>query len=318
MEYPGYGICPGAQCDEKGATESALTAFHFSLEVLRWPANRILVMGRSIGTGPALILATKHEVKGLCLISPFLSVRELCQDHFGPLSYLIEERFPNEDLMPRIRCSCFVVHGKKDRVFPPRHGIELHESCQGRKQLVLLPDMDHNTNLFESSLDFAEPMLRFFSLQSCGLEEIQIPKWAFAKHLSPYNEPQHRSSKPLSTQQYFSQRADLEPPCHQSPWNLAATLAEFATGHTLCSCSCSYAGKAEELAEPDLSMPVLAEATLAEKDLNVPVFADVLPKLPTCQHLPLPVEAPARRYLLLPHRTPLERASLGINQPQRV
>jgi len=186
VEYPGYGICPGAKCDERGATESALTAFRFAREVLRWPLERILFLGRSIGTGPAITLAVEHAVKGLCLISPFLSVREVCRDVFGPFSYMIEERFPNKDHMPMIRSPCLVVHGQKDHTIPFRHGRELFETCRSRKRLVSPPEMDHNANLLLHSSDFVLPMLEFFSLPSQGLEEMQVPSWAFDKRLSPF------------------------------------------------------------------------------------------------------------------------------------
>lgn len=197
VEYPGYGICPGAKCDERGATESALTAFRFAREVLRWPSDRIIFLGRSIGTGPAIALAVEHAVKGVCLISPFLSVREVCRDVFGPVSYMIEERFPNKDHMPLIRSPCLVVHGQKDGTIPYRHGRELFESCRSRKRLVSPPEMDHNANLLRDSADFVLPMLDFFSLPSQGLEEMQVPSWAFDKRLSPFylTPPQ----KPLRT-----------------------------------------------------------------------------------------------------------------------
>lgn len=186
VEYPGYGICPGAKCDERGATESALTAFRFAREVLRWPPDRIIFLGRSVGTGPAITLAVEHAVKGICLISPFLSVREVCRDVFGPVSFLIEERFPNKDHMPMIRSPCLVVHGQKDSTIPFRHGKELFESCRSRKRLVSPPEMDHNANLLQDSADFVSPMLEFFSLPSHGLEEMQVPSWAFDKRLSPF------------------------------------------------------------------------------------------------------------------------------------
>jgi len=186
-EYPGYGICPGSHCDERGATESALTAFRFAREVLRTPLERILFLGRSIGTGPAISLAVEHLVKGIALVSPFLSVREVCRDALGPVSYLIEERFPNKDHMPLIRSPCLVVHGQKDHTIPFRHGRQLFDACQVRKRLVSPPEMDHNANLLIDHNNFVLPMLEFFGLPSCGIEsEMHVPSWAFDKRLSPF------------------------------------------------------------------------------------------------------------------------------------
>jgi hypothetical protein len=46
--------------------------------------------------------------------------------------------------------------------------------------------MDHNANILHDSADFVAPMLEFFALPSRGLEEMQVPSWAFDKRLSPF------------------------------------------------------------------------------------------------------------------------------------
>merc|ERR1719498_1051426 len=46
--------------------------------------------------------------------------------------------------------------------------------------------MDHNANLLQDSANFVVPMLEFFSLPAHGLEDMQVPSWAFDKRLSPF------------------------------------------------------------------------------------------------------------------------------------
>jgi len=184
-EYPSYGVCPGGRCDERGATESALTAFRFAREVLRWAPERIIVMGRSVGTGPAIAIAFEYAVYGLVLVSPFLSVREICRDSFGFMSQLIAERFPNKDRMPFVCSPCLIVHGEQDAMVPLRHGQELHEACRSRKRLVSPSDLDHNTNLLIRREHFLGPMAEFFGLPKLCEEEMQVPSWAFDKPLKP-------------------------------------------------------------------------------------------------------------------------------------
>merc|ERR1711972_1005463 len=123
------GICPGSPCDERKAAESAFAGIRFSIEVLQWPAENILLIGRSIGTGPAIMLATEYALKGLLLVSPFLSVKQLCREAFGPISHLIQERFANNELIAKIRAPCLVVHGQQDTKVPFSHGIGLFEKC---------------------------------------------------------------------------------------------------------------------------------------------------------------------------------------------
>jgi len=184
VEYPGYGICAGGPCDEQKAIDAAFTAFRFVREVLQWPLDSIMILGRSIGTGPAISLANKHEVHGVIIVSPFLSVREVCRDTIGPLANLIDERFPNHERVANVRCPMLIVHGQEDSIIPLRHGQQLHDICPTRKLLVTPLKMSHNTNLFEDVAYFVLPMLQFFSLPDYCFEDISVPKWAFDKRLA--------------------------------------------------------------------------------------------------------------------------------------
>ena len=48
--------------------------------------DNVFVIGRSIGSGPALSLVSKFKVAGLMLVSPFLSIRKLVKDKYGSLA----------------------------------------------------------------------------------------------------------------------------------------------------------------------------------------------------------------------------------------
>jgi len=186
VEYPGYGICPGGPCDELKVTDNALVAMKFILEVMNWPLDSIIVMGRSIGCGPAISLAMKYKISGLVTVSPMLSVKDISQDMVGPLAHLIDERFPNKDRIPHILAPLLVVHGQKDRIIPYRHGVQLYKACRSRKLLVCPPDMEHNSNLLSDVTYLTLPMLQFFPLPDYCFDDVSIPEWVFNKELSPF------------------------------------------------------------------------------------------------------------------------------------
>ena len=48
--------------------------------------NKIFVIGRSIGSGPALSLVSQFKVAGIMLISPFLSICKLVKDRYGAIA----------------------------------------------------------------------------------------------------------------------------------------------------------------------------------------------------------------------------------------
>jgi UPF0716 family protein affecting phage T7 exclusion len=51
--------------------------------------SNIFVIGRSIGTGPALFLCSYYKVSGLMLISPFLSIATLVKDKYGSIPSML-------------------------------------------------------------------------------------------------------------------------------------------------------------------------------------------------------------------------------------
>lgn len=180
VEYPGYGLCPGRP-DEESVTANALLGYRCATTVLGFPPEDIIVIGRSIGSGPALCIASQYPVYGLILICPFLSVREAVRTHVGRLADLIEERFPNKDRIRQVTASLLIVHGKKDTVVPWTHGEALYEASRRRKRLVTPEDMNHNASLLLNPGCFVIPVLQFFGLPDYNFEPMSVPSWVFDK-----------------------------------------------------------------------------------------------------------------------------------------
>ena len=112
VEYPGYGVYEGSP-NEEDILRDAKRVIEFILKVLRYSINDVIVLGRSIGTGPAWYLASKHNLAALALISPYTSIRGIVRNMFGNFSqYFIKERFSNIELMDKITCPTFILHGK--------------------------------------------------------------------------------------------------------------------------------------------------------------------------------------------------------------
>ena len=112
VEYPGYGVYEGSP-NEDDILRDARRVIEFILKVLRYSINDVIVLGRSIGTGPAWYLASKHNLAALALISPYTSIRGIVKNMFGTLSqYIIKERFSNIEMMEKINCPTFILHGK--------------------------------------------------------------------------------------------------------------------------------------------------------------------------------------------------------------
>lgn len=191
VEYPGYGIC-GEQCPTRETVMSnATAALQFATQALKLPLDRIKLFGRSIGTGPALQLASKFKVSGLVLVTPFCNVRAVFREKVGPLSMMVEEWFANDEAIKEVKSPTMIIHGRKDSLIPWKHGEALYNSCIARKLFINPVAMEHNTNLTSDISFLIVPMFRFFALPDYSFTELKVPSWAYDKRRSPcYQRPE--------------------------------------------------------------------------------------------------------------------------------
>ena len=159
VEYPGYSL----YYDEKNCEtvkDNSLVAFDFLVEELNVSPENILVIGRSIGTGPACYLGSKRNPEGIILISPFTSIRDIAQKIVGNmLKYLISEKFENIKYVKDIASPVLFIHGQLDELIPFDHTIKLKEECKCPYEVILPEKMNHND--FNLDEDFLIPIKNF-------------------------------------------------------------------------------------------------------------------------------------------------------------
>lgn len=107
--------------------------------------SNVFVMGRSIGTGPAICLAGLYSFGGLTLLSPFLSVCRLVKEVYGLLAgALLKEPFDNEQRVENINCPCLIVHGLQDKLINYEHALSLGSKFKGGCKVQLVEAMTHS------------------------------------------------------------------------------------------------------------------------------------------------------------------------------
>lgn len=189
VEYPGYGVCGGFPSKD-GVITNAVAAVNFAITCLRLELDQIKVFGRSIGTGPALHIASRFKVAGVVLVTPFQSIRKLFRDRIGFLSYFVEEWFDNEAEAANVCSPTLIVHGQRDLIIPCCHGEAIFKTLRTRKIFVNPENMEHNSNLARDMAFLVFPMFRFFALPDYSFQEFQIPAWLFDKRRSiMYSKP---------------------------------------------------------------------------------------------------------------------------------
>jgi pimeloyl-ACP methyl ester carboxylesterase len=175
MEYPGYGLLSHVTASEAYLKEVALTVFRFVLDEMKVAYEQILLFGRSIGSGPAVYLASRFPVGGLILVAAFASVKEVIKSLVGKaVAWTFAERFPNLALIGNVSCPTLFIHGERDNLVKPEQSLALFKRCRARKLLINPPKMEHNTNLFTDATFLAVPAINFFGLP--GYQQDRPPR----------------------------------------------------------------------------------------------------------------------------------------------
>lgn len=138
-DYEGYGTGDGT-ATEKTSYRDVLAAYRYLREQLQVPADRILVLGRSVGGGPAVELARREPVAGLILESAFVSAfRVLTRWPVFPF-----DKFNNLAKIRQVTRPLLMVHGRRDRVIPFWHGQTLFARANEPKAALWVGEADHN------------------------------------------------------------------------------------------------------------------------------------------------------------------------------
>lgn len=141
-EYRGYGGEPGRP-DEKGLYADG-TALLEALAREGVTRERLVLVGRSLGTGVAVELARRSPPSLLVLVSPYTSFPDLGRSLVGPLAPLVvPDRFDNLGKIGSIGCPVVILHGTKDEVVPFRMGSAL---AGAGKDVRFLPLEGRNHN----------------------------------------------------------------------------------------------------------------------------------------------------------------------------
>lgn len=140
FDYRGYGLSSGAPPSAHGAVHDMEAAYRYVVDSLRVPASRVVLYGRSVGSGPATDLAARVPVGGLVLESPFVSAFRV----LTRVALLPFDRFPNLRHIRQVRAPVLVIHGTQDEVIPVSHGRRLYEAAVAPKQAVWIEGAHHN------------------------------------------------------------------------------------------------------------------------------------------------------------------------------
>lgn len=140
FDYRGYGASTGGPPSAAGATRDMEAVYHHAVGTLGVAPSRLVLYGRSVGSGPATELAARLPVGGLVLESAFVSTfRVLTKVPLLPF-----DRFPNLRNLRQVQCPVLIIHGTADEVIPVSHGRRLFAAAPEPKEALWVEGAHHN------------------------------------------------------------------------------------------------------------------------------------------------------------------------------
>lgn len=138
FDYRGFGLSPGV-ASETHMDEDAEAAYQ---ELIRRGIRpgRIILWGHSMGSGPAVLLATEHVAAALVLFGAFTSVPDAAADTYPhlPVRWIVSIHFDSLRRMPHVHIPIVIAHSVSDTLIPYHHAQRLFSAANEPKRFLAL------------------------------------------------------------------------------------------------------------------------------------------------------------------------------------
>jgi uncharacterized protein len=163
FDYRGYGESTGWPSENK-LMQDAESIWQAVKEKTGVSSDKVVILGNSIGSGPASYLAAKINPRALILIAAFSSMPKVVEQVpiYKPFKWLLRYNFPNDQHLKNLKAECLIMaHGRSDEVISFDNLALLKDAAKDAKinSIVALEDQNamHNDIYYavESELDLA-------------------------------------------------------------------------------------------------------------------------------------------------------------------
>ncbi len=143
IDYPGYGKSEGKIHSQEKLYTNLQTVYDTVKKL--YTEDKIILLGYSIGTGPAAKLASTNSPRLLILQAPYYSLTDLVR-HMYPIvpSFLLKYKFKTFEYIKDCKMPVIIFHGDKDEVIYYESSLKLKMNFKKQDTLITLKGMNHN------------------------------------------------------------------------------------------------------------------------------------------------------------------------------
>jgi alpha-beta hydrolase superfamily lysophospholipase len=143
LDYRGYGKSEGTISNEKQIYSDVQMVYDNLKQ--QYQEDSMVIVGYSIGTGPATKLASDNHARLLVLQAPYYSLTDMMR-HYYPIlpTFLLKYQFETFKFLPKCTMPVVIFHGDQDEVIYYGSSLKLQKLFKKGDGLVTLNGGSHN------------------------------------------------------------------------------------------------------------------------------------------------------------------------------
>lgn len=143
VDYRGFGKSLGKRT-ESTLYNDAQVIYKYLKDT--YGEERIIIYGRSMGSGIAARIASWNHPQMLILDSPYYSFLDQVKRYgfWLPLAWLLKYKIRTDQFMRKIQSPVYILHGKKDRLIPFKQSEQLARENPDKIYLIPIAEAHHN------------------------------------------------------------------------------------------------------------------------------------------------------------------------------
>ena len=143
LDYRGYGKSEGSIRSEEQLFEDVQVSYNEMKK--KYNENSIIILGYSIGTGPATKIASVNQPKLLILQAPYYSLVDMMKQTYPIIpTFLLKYKFENYKYIKDCRMPVVIFHGDQDEVIYYNSSTKLKSKMKDADTLITLKGQAHN------------------------------------------------------------------------------------------------------------------------------------------------------------------------------
>ncbi|MEP7110226.1 MAG: alpha/beta fold hydrolase [Ferruginibacter sp.] len=143
LDYRGYGKSEGTINSQEQLYKDVQIVYDNLKK--RYNENKIIILGYSIGTGPAAKLASANKPKLLILQAPYYSLTDMMKHKFPIIpSFILKYKFETNKYIRDCKMPIVIFHGDKDELIDYEASVKLNKLLKHSDTLITLSGQGHN------------------------------------------------------------------------------------------------------------------------------------------------------------------------------